>query len=348
MKYILFFILLNCTAFADYIDNVQAHSFYITYKSVEQAKKDDLIIFYYYTDENEAMKDNKTLPMSNIPVITKTIDLSKMKPNKEGVYILGKNNGLTKFTVTGLKAKSFFTLKSYSLESGKYKKLMTIRTSSLAEEPKENPTDIIFKNTSTDHLYITWKEPNSPDGILLLVSKDKKPTPPSDGVIYKANHSYGSKGAFVGGTTYAVYSGKKQFADFIKIDSLDYGTYYFQAYSYNGELGNINYNIKGGQANPRSVTMKLPPPILDEDSEFLEQTFEIKWSKVVGATTYEVQAAYDPDFLTFVENYNTVDVGNTIIYEIVTSDPDKEMYVRVRAKNGRNVSDWSNIIEVED
>ena len=93
--------------------------------------------------------------------------------------------------------------------------------------------------------------------------------------------------------------------------------------------------------------MKLAAPVLD-DSDYLDETFEIEWTEIKGAETYEIQVSLDPEFITPVENYDTVDVGKTLVYEIYSENPEIVYYVRVRAKNGRNISQWSNIMELED
>lgn len=345
MKYILCFFLLIGTIYAEFVENVQESSFDVSYKKLEDAKSDALIVFAY-GDKRKGEIALDDISKKSIPVITKIVDISKLKPTKDNYYIIGKNNGLMKFTVTGIKPSSDFIAYSYGYTNGQYTKQMIVKTKTLAPEPKECPKDIIFKNTGTDNLYITWKEAPGSEGSLLLVSKDKPPIPPVDAAQFKPNPVYGTSSSVNDGMTYSLFAGKKEFSDFLHITNLKYGTYYFQVYSYNGGLGDINYNLSTTKSNPRSVTMKLPPPNLLNNFKFLGESYEIHWDKVEGADTYEVQAAYDKQFTDIVKNYDIVDVSNTLVYEVASTNPEKKIYIKVRAKNGRNISDWSNILEV--
>lgn len=347
MKYILCLILLFGTANAKFVENVQATSFDVSYEKLEDAKSDALIVLVY-GNKRKGDIALENISKKNIPTITKVVDISKLKPTKDNYYIIGKNNGIMKFTVTGLKPSTDFFAYTYSYTNGQYFKHLVVSTKTLAPEPKEPSTNIIFKNTDTDNLYITWKDAPDSEGSLLLVSKDKPPISPVDGLIYEPNPVYGTNSSVTDGMTYSLYAGKKEFSNFLHITNLKYGTYYFQVYSYNGGLGDINYNLSTTKSNPRSVMMKLPPPKLLDNFKYLGETFEIHWEKVEGATTYEVQAAYDNKFANMLDNYDAVDVSNTLVYEVIAKNPEKEIYIRVRAKNGRNLSNWSNILEVQE
>jgi hypothetical protein len=346
MKYFFCFLLLFSTSFASQISNKTETSFEISF-SKEKTKQKSSFVLFSYESNTELSSKLETALSKSIPELKNSTDLTKLKP-VDGIYILGKVGGLGKVNIVGAKYATKFYLSIYKLEDGKYELEKSLSSSTLAQQPKVNATDIIFKNTDTDHLFITWKPAINSEGALLLISKDKAPLAPKDGEVYRASQHYGQDTSLVQNGTYALYFGRKKFNEFIKIDHLKYGTYYFQVYSYNGAGEAINYNTDKAQANPREVTTKLPPPKLNDDVESLDETFGIGWSKVEAASTYEVQVSYDPAFLTFVEHYDTIDVGNTTIYEIVKSEQEKVMYVRVRAKDGRNISNWSNIIEVED
>ena len=348
MKYIIALLLLVSSVFSQEvkIESIEDTSLEISYPSNYKFDKNQIFVFAYITP-NEKVDIESIIPKEGIVPIQKEVNLRKLTPINDRFYILGKNSNLDKITLTGLLPKSHFIIGAYSLYEGEYKGHMLMMSSTRATEPKESPEGIIFKNTDTDHLFITWKDAINSEGSLLLVSKDKAPIPPVDGALFEPSLKYGTSKSVNDGTTYSLYSGRKDFSEFLKIENLEYGTYYFQVYSYNGGLGNINYNINPGAGNPREVTMKLPAPKI-EDTDFLDETFEIKWTEVKGAETYEMQVALDSEFLTPVENYNTVDVGNTTVYEVNSANPEIKYYVRVRAKNGRNISQWSNIMELED
>ncbi len=346
MKYIIALLLLVSSVFSQEFRNIEDTSLEIYYPENYEYEKDHVFIFAY-VQPNQKLEVLSTLPTEGIVPIQAEVNLRKLKQTDSTYYILGKNTSHDKIVLTGLLPKNYFTIRAYKLVNSKYVPAMAVMTSTKATEPIESPEGIIFKNTDTDHLFITWKDAINSEGSLLLVSKDKPPIPPVDGAIFHPSKKYGTSKAVNDGMTYSLFQGRKDFSEFIKIENLEFGTYYFQVYSYNGSNEFINYNINPGAGNPREVTMKLAAPEL-EDSDFLDETFEIEWTEVKGAETYEVQVALDPEFITPVKNYDNVDVGLTTVYEIYSENPEIVYYVRVRARNGRNISQWSNIMELED
>ncbi len=346
MKYIIALLLLVTCAYSQKISNLEDTSLEIYYPDDYEGNKDEVLIFAY-TQPNQKIDVLKTLPTEGIVPIQKEVNLRKLKQTDSTYYILGKNTTHDKIVLTGLLPKSYFTLRAYRLVEGKYVPSMAMATITKATEPLESPQGIIFKNTDTDHLFITWKDAINSDGSLLLVSKDKPPIPPVDGEVFHPSLKYGTSKSVNDGATYSLFVGRKDYSEFIKIENLEFGTYYFQAYSYNGEKEFINYNINPGPGNPREVTMKLAPPVI-EDFDYLEETIEIEWTEVAGADVYELQVATDPEFINLVENYELMDVGNTTKFEMYAENAERHYYVRVRARNGRNISQWSNIMEIED
>lgn len=345
MKYIIALLLITSTLFSqEYI--IEDTTVEIIFPDDYEHSK-ELTFVFAYNEPNQEVEILSTLPTEGIVPIQKEVNLRKLDKTNDTYYILGKNTSHNRILLTGLLPKSNFILRAYRIKDGKYSLVLGLASSTKATEPIESPTGIIFKNTDTDHLYITWKDAINSDGSLLLVSKDKPPIPPVDVALFKPSKIYGTSESVNDETTYSLFSGKKDFSEFIKIENLEYGTYYFQVFSYNGGLGNINYNIEPGAGNPRSVTMKLAPPEL-EDFDYLEETIELEWTEVEGATSYEVQVGLDPEFVTTVENYDKVDVGNTTKYEMYAVETGAVFYVRVRARNGRNISHWSNIMELEE
>lgn len=345
MKYIIALILITTSIFSqEYI--IEDTSLEIIFPENYEHSK-EMIFVFAYNRPNQQVDILSTLPTEGIVPIQKEVNLRKLKITNDTYYILGKNTSHDRIRLTGLLPKSYFILQSYRLVDGKYTPVLGLASSTKATEPKESPEGIIFKNTDTDHLYITWKDAINSDGSLLLVSKDKPPIPPVDGQVFHPSLKYGTSKSVNDGTTYSLFAGKKDFSEFIKIENLEFGTYYFQVFSYNGENEFINYNTKSGAGNPREVTMKLAPPEL-EDYDFLDETVEIEWTEVEGAETYELQVALDPEFEVAVENYGLMDVGKINRYEMYLPQSVAIYYVRVRAKNGRNISQWSNVMEMED
>ncbi|PKL77384.1 MAG: hypothetical protein CVV25_14635 [Ignavibacteriae bacterium HGW-Ignavibacteriae-4] len=346
MKYIIALLLLVTCAYSQKLRNIEDTSLEIYYPDDYEGNKDEIFIFAY-TQPDIKIDVLRTLPTEGIVPIQKEVNLRKLKQTDSTYYILGKNSNHDKILLTGLLPKSYFELRSYRFMNGEYRTSMIYGTLTKATEPLESPEGIIFKNTDTDHLFITWKDAINSEGSLLLVSKDKPPIPPVDGELFHPSLKYGTSKAVNDGATYSLFSGRKDYSEFIKIDNLEYGTYYFQVYSYNGDKEYINYNINPGPGNPREVTMKLAAPEMD-DFDYLEETIELEWTEVKGAEVYELQVALDPEFITLVENYELMDVGKTTKFEMYAENAERHYYVRVRARNGRNISQWSNIMEIED
>lgn len=346
MKYIIILLLFVSCAFSQKVRNIEDTSLEIHYPDDYEGNKDEIFIFAY-TQPNQRIDVLKTLPKDGIVPIQKEVNIRKLKQTDSTYYILGKNTSHDKILVTGLLPKSHFIIYSFRFENGKYIPSMLFSTVTKATEPLESPEGIIFKNTDTDHLFITWKDAINSEGSLLLVSKGKPPLPPVDGKVFQPSLKYGKSKSVNDGATYSLFAGRKDYSQFLKIENLEFGTYYFQVFSYNGDKEFINYNTKPAPGNPREVTMKLAPPEM-EDFDYLEETIEIEWTKVDGAETYELQLGLDPEFITTVENYDIVDVGNITTYEMYAENSITKYYVRVRARNGRNISQWSNIMEIED
>lgn len=346
MKYIIALLLLASTAFSQEVKNVEDTSLEIIYPGGYEHKYEHVFVFTYITP-NEKVDIESIIPKEGIVPIQKEVNLRKLKPINDRFYILGANKDNNKITLSGLLPSSYFFIGSYYLYEGEYRMNMAVATTTKATEPQESPEGIIFKNTDTDHLFITWKDAINSDGSLLLVSKGKPPIPPVDGAVFHPSLKYGTSKSVNDGTTYSLFAGRKDFSEFIKIENLEFGTYFFQVYSYNGANEFINYNINPAPGNPREVTMKLAAPEMD-DFDYLEETIELEWTKVEGAETYELQVGLDPEFINLVENYELMDVGNTTIFEMYAINAERHYYVRVRARNGRNISQWSNIMEIED
>ena len=252
MKYIIALLLLVSSVFSQEVKNVEDTTLEIFYPDDYEGNKDEIFVFAY-TQPNQKIDILSTLPTEGIVPIQKELNLRKLKLTDSTYYILGKNTSHDKIVLTGIFPKLYFTIRSYRLSNGVYVPSVMIATMTKATEPKESPDGIIFKNTNTDHLFITWKDAINSEGSLLLVSKDKPPIPPVDGAVFQPSKIYGTSKSVNDGTTYSLFSGRKDFSDFIKIENLEFGTYYFQVYSYNGQNEFINYNINPGVGNPREV-----------------------------------------------------------------------------------------------
>lgn len=89
-------------------------------------------------------------------------------------------------------------------------------------------------------------------------------------------------------------------------------------------------------------TSDLVTPVLKEATDIGLTNFTINWQAVNGASGYLLDLAVDPLFSEVLPNYNAVSTANTSV-EISGVDADKTYYYRVRATNGVDISENSDI-----
>lgn len=115
-------------------------------------------------------------------------------------------------------------------------------------------------------------------------------------------------------------------------------TYYFRVRA----AEYINYSPYSIEASARTllVTPTLLPP-----TNITHQSFQISWTTIIGATSYQIDVATDPSFMNFVPGYSAFSVTNNSL-TVTSLNGNTMYYVRVRAMDGPTPSFNSNHVTV--
>lgn len=327
-------ILLSNTLFAQSVDfsNIKENSADVTISLTEKAKTNVFVSF-----------GNVSLPNVNDKSINKDEKkisslLNDLKSG-ESIAVLQFESGKKSFSLKKLNpgTRYYFVL---SQDKGKNKEFSFV---TMAAEPAIQTSIIGFKNVSSNSMELVWKRGNG-KSCIVIASKDKEPEMPKDGNSYTASEKYGSASSKVGTDSYIVYSGSENFC---KVSNLEFGTYYFRVFEFNGENESANYNLDKGKGNPRFKMTSIEAPKANPALIAMAGAFKASWSEVKGAVSYEIQVAYDPKFKEIDETYNNADVGNITAFELVELNTEKKYYYRVRTVGASSKSEYSNIVKVE-
>lgn len=281
------------------------------------------------------------------------VDYTKLKPlsQKEGegndnfVVYASEKNGFV--NIKNLQPNTKYAIDIYSATDGTPKLLESFNVSTFAAKPTEAADNIMFTHVTDSNIGIGWKDGNGTKR-LVLMCKDTLPVMPKDGQSYFALPEFGNKANQIPGTnTYVVYNGSMKKDLFVDIKIPEPGKYFFYVAEYNGDGESAVYNLTTSKVNPRFKLTKLIPPIANNVTVFLEETYMVGWSKVPGAEYYEVQVAYDKNFTKFVETYEGANVGDNTEFEIYGGESASTFYYRVRAVGDGTNSEYSNAVEVK-
>ncbi|HEY9044372.1 MAG TPA: fibronectin type III domain-containing protein [Ohtaekwangia sp.] len=88
-----------------------------------------------------------------------------------------------------------------------------------------------------------------------------------------------------------------------------------------------------------------PVPHALEATEVMSTSFIASWNPVLGSSTYLVDISTDPQFLSYVDGYQSREVSDTHLH-ITGLAVEKQYYYRVRAQKGNTISGNSNVITV--
>ena len=110
----------------------------------------------------------------------------------------------------------------------------------------------------------------------------------------------------------------------------------------------IQNNTSSGQISIDNITWTnyMNTPIAIAASNVDKTSFSANWNLVNGATGYELDVATDSGFTSYVDGFNSKDVGNILTYSITELTSNTDYYYRVRAYNGSTETSNSNMISV--
>jgi hypothetical protein len=135
----------------------------------------------------------------------------------------------------------------------------TASQTTIPNQPTQNVNTLVFSNFQTNALTLSWNVPSGDVGANRIVVARLFSTaqvPPTDGVGYTANTTFGS-GDETGTGNFVVYNGNAP--NSVTVTGLSPATRYaFDIYEYNGSGSTANYNPSGVSAN--RFTLKVEPP----------------------------------------------------------------------------------------
>jgi phosphodiesterase/alkaline phosphatase D-like protein len=76
-------------------------------------------------------------------------------------------------------------------------------------------------------------------------------------------------------------------------------------------------------------------------------SFRANWGSVTGATGYRLDVSTSSTFVTYVQPYQNLNVGNTTSWNVTGLSGNTFYYYRLRAYNGNGTSPNSNVIKVK-
>ena len=113
-------------------------------------------------------------------------------------------------------------------------------------------------------------------------------------------------------------------------------TYYYRVRAYNG------YGTGGNSTNTTVLTSPAPPTTLAA-SPITAWGFTANWNSTAGAIGYYLDLSTASDFSSYVNGFNSLDVGNVTSHLISGLSAGSTYYYRVRAYNGANPSANSDV-----
>lgn len=92
----------------------------------------------------------------------------------------------------------------------------------------------------------------------------------------------------------------------------------------------LTFRSKDGTRIHVGVFQDPIPPVASAATGVTDDSFFANWSAVAGASSYELDVAEDPGFLTYVPGFEARDVGLVTTYEVTGLNPETTYYYRVR------------------
>ena len=136
----------------------------------------------------------------------------------------------------------------------------------------------------------------------------------------------------------------------------------------NKEIGNVNscavtslysatvyyYRVRasntfGTSASSNIVSVEtsaVTAPTAHEPTNVSTNSFTALWNYSKTASGFYLDVSTDPDFTSFLDGYQSKDVGNVYKHTITSLTPCTKYYYRVRATNAGGTSNYSNVITV--
>jgi hypothetical protein len=310
----------------------------------------DEVLRYLVVLRKDSAKPVKPISTTQYKSIKKKISFLALEKLDIANAILYDGIGNFSGTLEGLEPNTHYTMELYTgTTNSVYSELKTetqiFHFSTFAAEPQKQAGSIAFRGTTEHQIEALWANGDG-KGRIVVVKKDKKPELPKDGVEYKAG-KFGNPSCQIPNTeSYVVYNSSQMTGGRIKVDSLDYGKYFFQIFEYNGSGETINYNTNSSVNNPRYKATLIPPPTALPATNITADAFTANWVKYPNVKHYELDVAKDAEFLYYIDTFQNNDIGDITSIEIKDLENDV-YYYRIKAYVDIGISEYSNVIKVE-
>ena len=269
-------------------------------------------------------------------------DLSKAE-NFTNNFVIYDGNKSEDISISALKPETKYILSIFGTDPKKSKDIEIV---TLAIQPKVQTSALAFKDVTDSQIGVLW---NSGDGKnrILCVTTEGTAGIPQDGKTYKSGKIGDNTCKIANSNTYVVFNSsdtkaKNQFL----ITGLKYEKYTFQMFEYNGNGESTNYLKDKSKNNPRMKHTLIPAPVALEPTNITSDGFLAHWKEMKNVKYFEFDLSTDPNFNTFVELYQSADVGNLDKFELAELKAGT-YYYRLRAVNVDSKSANSNVIKLE-
>ncbi len=224
---------------------------------------------------------------------------------------------------TGLSAATTYYYKAFSYDSlNFYSAGATATATTVKAEPSAQATSLAFSTITTSSFTTAFSAAaGTPDGYLVIRSANSTLSAnPVDGTAYTTSSTVG------GGSVVSVGSTITGIAN----TSLSSGTtYYTFVFAYNNSGTTIDYLTTNPLTASIITLCAAPAPLA---SNVTAISFDISWTAITGAASYQLDVTTDAGFTAFVSGYNSLSVAGTsqALSGLLSNTP---YYFRVRAVN---------------